>query len=274
MNVQKLFLCGFVLGYTSLTHADQPIMNMMPRWDRGFGLQVQQQYIHRSDIFTDNRIAFTGFSEEIHQVWLEGVYTWDRSVRITFKLPYVIDARRELPGITPGSKVEQHDEGLGDLTLALPLKKYFNLNARSGNWTVSPQLRIPLDDRGEDNYDVWNRVWGVGLSFGYETETPTLFFSIGAGFWVFEEPENVEMSASLDLGWNFRDNAQLLWESDVKWQDDSTLFISAGPALYWRLADQIHGRIEWKHDFHSEVGYNELDHGNGDMLRVGLGFVY
>lgn len=30
--------------------ADQPIMNMMPRWDGGYGFQVLAERLHRSDL--------------------------------------------------------------------------------------------------------------------------------------------------------------------------------------------------------------------------------
>jgi hypothetical protein len=154
--------------------------------------------------------------------------------------------------VAGGQKAVQHDEGIGDLTLALPLKKYFNLDARSGSWTLAPQLRIPLG-KEDDEFEVWDGVWGSGLSLGYETETYHWFIATSAGFWIFEQPEPAEWSYSLDLGWNARDDMQILWESDLSWDDENKFFLSAGPALYWRWNDKIHIRIEWKHDFVSRV---------------------
>ena len=40
---------------------------------------------------------YPGFSEEINVMHLEGVYTWKKEIRITAKLPYVLDAEREMP---------------------------------------------------------------------------------------------------------------------------------------------------------------------------------
>lgn len=273
MRRLHLLMAGAALCHPLVTHADQPIMNMMPRWDGGWGLQLLHQWTQRDDLMTSDDVIHPGFREEIEQLSLEGVYTWDRSVRVTFKLPYVVDAWREVPG-NQNQKVLQRDAGIGDLTLALPLKRYFNLDGRSGSWTLAPQLRIPLKDRGRDDYDVWDRTWGGGLSFGYETETYDWYIGTGVSLWAFEDSEPFEAGASLDLGWNFRDNAALFWENDIKWEDDGTLFYAAGPALYWRFTTEIHGRIEWKHDFHSQVGDDELDHGNGDTFKVGIGFVY
>jgi len=171
------------------------------------------------------------------------------------------------------NKVVQHDSGLGDLTIALPLKKYFNLAARSGNWTVAPQVRIPLGNKSGD-YEVADRVWGAGLSAGYETETYNWFFATGVSAWTFEKDEPAELSYSLDLGWNALDHMQILIETDVKWDDDDAFWVSSGPAIYWRWSDHVHSRIEWKHDFVSKVSSHEPDHGNGDRVSVGVGFVF
>ena len=35
-------------------------------------------------------------NESIQQVQVEGVYTWDRSIRLTAKLPMVLDAERAI----------------------------------------------------------------------------------------------------------------------------------------------------------------------------------
>lgn len=252
--------------------ADQPIMNMMPRWDGGYGFQVLAETIHRSDLKQGDDVIASGFSEDISVLHLQGVYTWDRSVRLTFKLPYVVDARREVLG-SSGEKIVQKDDGLGDLTLALPVKQYFNLAARSGNWTLAPQVRIPLG-QADDAYEVANRVWGGGLFAGYETETYDWFFATGVGAWIFEDPEPAKWSYSIDIGWNALDYLQILWESDFRWDDEDAFIVSAGPAIYARLSDNIHTRLEWKHDFISEVSSHEPDHGNGDRLSIGIGFVF
>jgi hypothetical protein len=259
-------------GLLANTWADQPIMNMMPRWDGGYGFQVLADTVHRRDLKQGNDVLASGHREDIRQLHLQGVYTWDRSIRLTFKLPYTVDARREVPA--PGNtKTIERDSGLGDLTLALPLKKYFNLSQRTGNWSLTPQVRVPLGKKTPD-YSVAKRVWGGGLSLGYETEVYHWFFAASASGWVFEAPEPAAWSASIDLGWNARNDMQLLWESDFKWNDEDAFTLAAGPALYWRYSDHVHTRLEWKYDFVSDVGKNRSKYGNGDHLRLGIGFVY
>ena len=81
-------------------------MDMAPRWDGGYGIQTRFEHF-----------------DDTNTVWLEGVYTWDRSIRATFKLPY-------------------HDGEMGDLILGLPLKRYFSEGALTGNWSF---IKVSLE---------------------------------------------------------------------------------------------------------------------------------
>lgn len=271
MKLKLLIIISLMLPSFSV-FADQPIMNMMPRWDGGYGYQLRTEYIQRNDLLQGDEVVAKGFSESIYKLHFEGVYTWDRSIRLTVKLPYVIEARREQLAAGNVKQVERSSK-LGDMTLALPLKQYFNLDGRSGSWTFAPQLRVPTSSKSA-SYDIYDREWGVGAALGYEIETSDWFFSFGISRFVFEKDDPNEFHSSIDLGLNFRDNAQFLWETDFYSENDGSQAISAGPALYWRFSDVVHTRVEWKHDFKSRVGRNELDHGNGDVFSVGVGFVW
>ena len=263
-------LCSQSLVRTA--YADQPIFNEMPRWDNGWGFQFVQEYRHESDLMSGGNVVADGFSEDVHILHLEGVYTWDKSIRITAKLPYVIDARREFPD-GMGGKVTQTDSGIGDATLALPLKKYFNLDGRSGSWTLAPQIRIPL--AGDDEYEVYDGAWGTGISAGYETETYRYIIATGISAWVFDEDEPVQVSGSLDLGFNyqiFNTSGHIKWETDFIYEDDGTEKLYTGPKIYLRITDTVHTQFMFKEEIHSRR--NALDHGNGRFVRIGLGFVF
>jgi len=249
--------------------ADQPIMNMMPRWDGGYGFQLIQEYRTESELLDGGSEIGYGLSESIHLLNLEGVYTWDRSIRLTAKLPFVLDAEREILD-SAGNIVTQNDSGVGDLTLALPIKRYFNETHKSGSWTVAPQLRVPLGS--ETDYDVYDHVWGAGLSLGYEQETASRFFAVGISGWFFEGDEENELHANLDLGWNFNTRGQLLLETDFHYEFDGSYTVTTGPALYYRVTDLIHTRLEWKADVIDHQ--NTIDHGNGYTLKAGVGFVW
>ncbi len=265
------YLVPLLIASSISARADQPIFNEMPRWDNGWGVQVIREFRTESDLLLGDTVIGPGFSEDIDLLHFEGVYTWDKSIRLTFKLPYVLDARREV--LMGGVKTVQRDEGIGDLTLALPLKRYFNLDQRSGSWTIAPQLRVPL--AGEDTYEVFDNEWGQGVSFGYESETYEWIFSAGATAWVFYGEEPFEASASIDVGRNlhgFGSSGHINWETDAHFEDDGSFTLSAGPAFYWRINDTLHTRISWKHDFADRQGI--VDHGNGDTLRIGIALVF
>ena len=51
---------GFVV--LSQLHGDQPIMNMMPRWDGGYGFQVRAEHINRSDLKQGKDVVARGFT--------------------------------------------------------------------------------------------------------------------------------------------------------------------------------------------------------------------
>ncbi len=271
---RSLFSLGlFMLTVcSSIGRADQPVFNEMPRWNNGWGVQVVEEHRKERDLMSGSEVVAWGFSEEVNILHVEGVYTWDKSVRLTAKLPFVVDAQRELPDEN-GGKVVQNDEGIGDLTLALPLKRYFNLDGRSGSWTFAPQMRVPLS--GDDEYEVYDGAWGGGLSVGYETETYDYLFSVGASTWLFEGDEASQTSAHVDLGINLRlfgSSGHIKWETDFIYKDDGTEKLMVGPHLYWKLSDLLHTQIMYKEEVHARR--KALDHGNARLIKVGMAMVF
>lgn len=110
--------------------AHQPIMDMAPRWNDGYG--VQTRVTHANSQTT---------------TWLEGVYTFKPSVRMTLKVPSVAGE-------------------IGYSIFAVPLKKYTNYKDFTSNWSVTPSVRIPTG-KGDD--------WDGGLSFSYSSETKSIY---------------------------------------------------------------------------------------------------
>lgn len=254
------------------TFSDQPVFNEMPRWDHGWGFQFVQEFRRESDLLSGGDVVAAGFSEEVDIMHVEGVYTWDKSIRMTAKLPLVTNASRELPdGV--GGKLTQRDEGIGDATLAIPLKRYFNLDGRSGSWTLAPQVRLPLS--GDNVYEVYDGVWGAGLSAGYETETYHYLIATGVDAWTFGGSEPFQASAHVDLGLNFRvfkTSGHVKWETDFIYEDDGLEKLLIGPHVYLRINDTVHAQVMYKKEVHARR--NVLDHGNGKILKLGLAFVY
>lgn len=264
-------LLGTVILGVGSVRADQPIFNEMPRWDNGYGTQLLYNYRHDADLISGGTVVAKGFSEEVHTLHLESVYTWDKSIRATLKLPMVLDARREFPTLG-GGKLVQTDSGIGDATVALPLKRYFNLDARSGSWTLAPQVRVPL--ASQDDYNVYDGVWGAGIGAGYETETYRFIFATSVSAWTFEGREPMRAAANIDLGLNFTLNGlygHLVWETDFIYEDDGYESLQVGPKLYFKFTDQWHFMTMAKMEIHARR--NALDHGNTTFVRIGIAFV-
>ena len=76
----------FILGLVgALVFAHQPVMDMAPRWNGGYGFQVRYERFGSDRTIHEQDILSSYFQQTY---WLEGVYTWHRAKRITFKLPY------------------------------------------------------------------------------------------------------------------------------------------------------------------------------------------
>jgi hypothetical protein len=261
-----LALCG------TEARAEQPVFDEMPRWNDGWGVQLLQEYRRESRLLSGDAAVGTGHTEDVHLLHLQGVYTWTKNLRATLKLPFVLRARRTMPD-GEGGTVVQEDRGLGDPTVALPLKSYFNLDGRSGSWTLAPQVKVPAGRR--DDYDVYDRVWGAGLGAGYSTETYRYHLGVGSTFWYYPEGEPTEISLHLSLGVNvqlFGGSGHLKWKTIGLHETDGSLTLLAGPTFYWRFTDLLHGQLQWQHDFYDRQG--TVDHGDGDSFRAGIAVVY
>ena len=55
-----------------IVSADEPIMNMMPRWDNGWGLQLINEYRHEDDLLLGSRTTYSGFTEDVHLLHFQG----------------------------------------------------------------------------------------------------------------------------------------------------------------------------------------------------------
>ena len=156
------FISFFVLA-PLLVYADQPIFGEMPRWSGGYGVQVVQSLYER-----DVELAGREVDVNYHYTRIEGVYTWDKSYRLVTKL-------RLLNG-GEGSDGEHLEAGLSDFRIAVPLKSYFNLDGRSGSYTLLPMVGVPVQTQVAGHPFVQNTQFGLGI--GYDTES--YFFHLGA----------------------------------------------------------------------------------------------
>ena len=244
----------------------------MPRWDDGWGYQFVPEYRFRQGVVTRGQTIDSDLTEHIGILNIDGVYTWDRSVRVTAKVPVVLYAVRESRDAT-GNVREETNVGLGDVTLAVPLKKYFNLDGRSGSWTLAPQFKVPTAK--QEDYWVHPRAWGVGLSGGYETETYRWHGGVSLAGWYFFDQYPATFEASAQTGVNVHmlgSSGHIKVKAYLDYEENGSLRIRIGPIFYWRFTDLVHGQVKWKMDIYHWRATPKM--GNEHSVTAGIGFVY
>jgi hypothetical protein len=252
MKVKTIFV--MILIHAASLNAHQPVMDMAPRWNGGYGIQFRYERFDSKKIKTSNSVD--QFLQET--LWAEGVYTWNRAKRITFKLPF--------HRMISDSKIDHYT---GDLILALPLKKYSNFKQRTQNFGLTPQIQLPLG-----NIKTGGQLGG-GLSLSYSSESFAFYQLHDLYFWIYDEKKPM-LGFDLNLGihpiHNNSSNSGLfaMWDVTAKWTEASTTILS-GPVLvpYYQ---NIMARLEIK--------FPVIENGKkGHILRgptfnVGLGFVF
>ena len=220
------------LLFSQLLLAHQPVMDMAPRWENGYGIQTR--------VVRFNNQTTT---------WLEGVYTFEPSKRVTFKLPY---ANNSEPG----------KEGLGDLIIGVPLKRYSNKGAFTSNWSITPSIQFPTGDDGE---------WGVGLSLSYSSETPSFYQLYDLYAW--KDRIGLDINVGLHPYHNNENNSGVftMWDVSLLSSDDGDR-IQSGPVLvyYWQ---NVMLRAEYKALLHE----NDSDikaAGGDDYTSLGIGMTF
>ena len=204
-------------GGSALAH--QPVMDMAPRWAEGYGIQTRVERFNSTTT-----------------TWLEGVYTFDKSVRTTFKLP--------------------HRNGrLGDLILGVPLKKYSNEGAKTSNWSVTPSIQLPTGEDGE---------WDTGLSLSYSAESPTFYQLYDLYTW------GDRTGLDINAGFAFpgkRSGKFALWDVSALTSDEGDR-IQTGPVFVY-FQDNMMFRAEYK-----ALVYERDSDWSGSFISVGIGFVF
>ncbi len=215
----KSLAVSVLLLLSVAAHAHQPVMDMAPRWDGGYGFQTR---VERFD--------------DVTTTWLEGVYTWDRSIRATFKLPY-------------------RDGDMGDLILGMPLKNYFNEGAKTGNWSFTPQVQLPTGEDGE---------WDAGVSFSYSSETSSFYQLYDLYSW----GDRAGLDVNVGLAFPGQGSGMYaLWDVSLLESDEGDR-VQTGPVFVYFRKNVIF-RAEYKH-----LVYERDSDWDGGFFNVGLGFVF
>ena len=261
-----------ILVLTGIGWAHQPVMDMAPRWAGGWGFQFRFETLG-SDKLLNGEASEAGLSHYRKTTWFEGVYTWKRSIRATFKLPYYqIENKYQL--FDYGDPMVK-GSGLGDLILALPLKKYFNLKRSTGNWGLTPQIRLKTGD----DTDVIKSKGGYGLSLSYSAENFSYYQLYDLYGWSLDDGSSV-LGVDVNLGWHpihkneTNSGLFLMWDgtfqmkSDKDGNMDTRLFTGPIAVLY---REGIMARIDVKFPVSESVDRASLS--KGVIVQTGIGFV-
>jgi|LWDU01.1.fsa_nt_gi hypothetical protein len=289
-NMKKLIYLFLVYFYSTFVFAHQPVMDMAPRWEDGYGFQLRYEN-YGSDELMDGESEIAnplGLERFVDKTWLEGVYTFDRSIRATFKLPYIDQSRtKNINGIG----VHQTNSGFGDLILGLPLKHYRNKKAFTDNFSFTPSIRIPTGSSSGD-FPISDGSVDFGLSFSYSSESPKYYTMIDLYYWFntkgeSEMHEGDELALDINLGYHpyhsNKTNTGVFTMLDItaRYNDDpsSTTFTTAsggqrvqiGPVLVL-YKDNIMFRTEYKHLVYEKTSGISNSRSSEFMLGLGITF--
>ena len=157
----------------------------------------------------------------------------------------------------------------------MPLKKYFNLDGRSGSWTIAPQFRVPGASASSDTIGIYFRQFGTGVSLGYETETYNYIVKTGLSSIAYAGNVPMQHQANLTLGLNFfvgERNGHVKLQQQLRHQAGIETTYALVPIVYLRWTDLIHFQIRTSHDIYEHR--TGPIHGKMHSARFGIGFVY
>ena len=270
--------------------ADQPVMDMAPRWENGYGFQIRQEYYGSDKLLEGNNKIDNplGLERYVSKTWLEGVYTFNRSIRTTFKLPFVYQRRvKEING----AGVRQENSGLGDLILGVPLKYYRNKGAYTDNFGITPSIRIPTGDSSGD-FPISDGSWDFGLSLSHSMETPKYYSSVELFYWKNttgkrDMKAGDELGLDIDLGYRAYHNdvsnsgIYTMWKLKGKHngtpnEANLTTFtggeiIQTGPILVL-YKENVMFRGEFKYPIYEDV--DGISNSRGPEINIGIGVAF
>ena len=274
------FAFSFVI-FSAAAH--QPVMDMAPRWEEGYGFQIRHESYGSNKLMKgDSEIANNANDKfSVNTNWFEAVYTFDKSKRITFKLPYVKKTKTT-------DSITKTKEGFGDLILAMPLKQYHNQKGFTYNFGLTPQIRLPTGDDSGD-LAISDGSTDLGLSFSYSSETPTFYQLYDIFYWVNNKGsrgmnDGNELGLDINLGYhNIHRNETnagmfLIWDlSARKKQQGHTLnnqingssLIQTGPVLVL-YKDNIMFRGEYKLPIYESFKNTGFSRGKEINIIIGL----
>lgn len=142
LKALMFILLSSIIPIPTTAWAHQPVMDMTPRWKGGYGIQLRYESLTRHRLARDGNVVKNPLRlrTEASTLWTEGVYTFTRAHRLTFKMPWV-EKRARL--YQDGQPRDLSGSGPGDLILGFQNKSYFNKPHYTGNVGFTPSVRLP-----------------------------------------------------------------------------------------------------------------------------------
>jgi len=268
--------------------AHQPVMDMAPRWKKGYGFQIRHEWresdrVKAGDSKVDNPL---GRRKTVNTTWLEGVYTFKREARVTFKLPWIDQSRTVNQS---GVATRQKGHGMGDAILGLPLKRYSNRGSVTDNWGFTPSLRLPTGSTS-DSFPTGDGSTDVGFSLSYSRETPFIYQFYDLFYWI-NTPGRKGISEGDEIGFDAnvgihplhsnRTNSGifLMWDVSTRYKDRGIdgggdtggTRISTGPILVL-YRDNVMFRAEYSFPAYENVHGSQVS--RGQEVKVGIGITF
>jgi hypothetical protein len=286
--MNKLAVAFSMLLMATPVLAHQPVMDMAPRWEDGYGIQVRHVSRYSDKLIEKNNdlVNPNGLKRIKRTTWLEGVYTFDRAKRITVKVPWVEQYRTTLIG---AQVTRQKDKGLGDIIIGVPLKLYENKSKSTQNFGFTPSIRIPTGKTSGD-YPIADGSTGLGLSFSYSTEDPKWYQMYDLFYWINTEGTRDQKPGNelgLDINWGYHPyhnndtNSGMFIMSDItaRYKEEGSTIsgnnagarVSAGPVLVL-----YRGNVMFRAEYSIPVWEYALDQtvSYGQELNVGIGITF
>ncbi len=288
--MKKFILPLLGLFIVAPAQAHQPVMDMAPRWEDGYGFQVRHE-TYGSDTLMDGDSEIANpldLERFVHKTWFEGVYTFERSKRITFKMPYIQQERTKNIG---GVGVKQDNSGSGDLVLGVPLKLYSNQGAFTQNFGFTPSVRLPTGSTS-GAFPISDGSTDLGLSFSYSSEDPKYYTLIDAFTWINTEGKR-DMKAGntygldVNLGYHpYHDDdtnsgAFIMWDVTARHNEDPSSRnlttasggsrVHSGPLLVL-YKDNVMFRTEYKHPVYENT--SSISNSRGPEFNIGIGITF
>ena len=286
-RIISLLIVWCFLGLRPVS-AHQPVMDMAPRWKQGYGFQIRFESSRSNNLIdagSEIQNPF-GIDRELTSIWLEGIYTFRREVRLSIKIPYIDQSRRVL---NDGNASKQKGRGLGDIIVGLPLKRYTNRQSSTSNIAVTPSIRLPTGSTSGD-FPVGDGSVDIGLSFSASFEKAALYQYYDLFFWKNGDGDHGiqqgdEIGFDANVGWHpYHDNVtnqgiflmiDLSARHEKQGQNSAGItgrkLVSTGPVFVFYRGGMMF-RMEYKYPIYEQVKDIQLE--TGPLFNIGIGFVF